>query len=74
MSHNLCHCHQDQRILLTHHFPYLMPGFLVYSSHPLIELQVFPYLKNILLYVLTHDDVWIKPSYWFDVILQSRNL
>ena len=55
-------------------FSYPIPGFLAYSSHPLIELQVFLYLKNILLYVLTHDDVWIKPSYWFDVILQSRNL
>ena len=33
---------------------FFIPGFLVSSSHPLIKPQIFPCLKNILLYVLNH--------------------
>ena len=45
---------QDQHILLTHHCANPIPGFLVSSSHPLSQLQIFPYLKILLLYVLIH--------------------
>ena len=56
MWNSLGQCHQDQNILLTHHCAYPIPGFLASSSYPVIELQIFPYLKNLLLYVLI--DAW----------------
>ena len=50
MWHSLRHCCLEQ--LLTNHYTYPIPGFFVSSSYPLKELQISPYLKNLLLFGL----------------------